>query len=332
MIEMNSRLFNVLPRGVFCCVIVFDIDSLDERLTIWNAGAPDTYLLDKKSKEITKIHSTHLPIGIQSPEKFEVTYQSFEFTKHHKLIVITDGIIEAVNAQDEMFGEAKLYQTIEQHIQENNICQALIKKVEAFCGASDPTDDLSLLEVSSPVYIADKLTKLDSSERKDTGTCNSQLSLTLRGQSLANFDPIPLFLQTLVTCNELIPHRAKIFTLLSELYNNALDHGVLELSSSMKQSGDGFAQYYQKRTETLEQLKDGFVTLSVDHQPTENGGQLVFELSDSGSGFDLTKLTKANEKNYSGRGLPLLFKLCDSIEYLEQGSKVIAIYSWTRNL
>ncbi len=331
MTEMNSRLYNVLPRGVFCCVIVFDIDSLDERLTIWNAGAPDSYLLDCNRKEIQRIHSSHLPIGIQSPEKFEVTYQSFEFTKQHKIIVITDGIIEAINSQEEMFGEKNLYREIEKNILEDNICQKLMDKVEEFCGASDPTDDLSLLEVSSPIYEVDKAIQAKVSDAKNTGVCDSRLSLTLRGRSLANFDPIPLFLQTFVTCNELIPHRAEIFTLLSELYNNALDHGVLGLSSSMKSSSDGFAQYYQKRAESLEKLTKGHVTLTVDHRPTDDGGELMLELSDSGSGFDLESLVQPDEKNYSGRGLPLLFKLCDSIEYFDQGTRVVAIYRWYRS-
>lgn len=328
MVEMNTRLYNVLPRGVFCCVIVFDIDSLDNRLTIWNAGAPDSYLIDQNQNTIELIHSAHLPLGIQSPQKFDIKCSAFEFTKHHKIIVVTDGIIEASNHDSEMYGEKRMLECIETNIKDNNICDVLLAEVESFCEESEQADDVSVLEVGFPAHSNIAIAANLNVAASVSGTSDSVVSLKLRGQSLGNFDPIPMFLQTLLACKELLPHRARIFTVLSELYNNALDHGVLGLDSATKNDGEGFAKYYQQRTLGLKNLDFGFVSVSVDHRPTANGGELVFELADSGSGFDVNKIVKEGSKNYSGRGLPLLINLCDSIEYLEGGTCVQAIYRW----
>lgn len=330
MVEMNMRLFGVLPRGVFCCVVVVDIDARDETLTIWNAGAPDSYVLNRTNGSIEHVKSTHLPLGIQSPEKFEVICQGFEFGKEHKLIAVTDGIIEAEDAQNNLFGEGRLKECIEKNIDSDNICDQLMLEVEAFCGKKEQTDDLSLLEVVVPTNLKEEIVNPTKRSKKSfTGTCDTAIKLKLRGRSLSSFDPIPLLMQTLLTCNELGQHRARIFTVLSELYNNALDHGVLDLNSEMKNDSEGFAKYYQKRAQGLDEIENGFVDISVDHLPTETGGKLVFELKDSGAGFDVEKLLKEGVQNYSGRGLPLLISLCDTIDYLEEGARVKASYSWT---
>jgi len=328
MVEMNTRLYNVLPRGVFCCVIVFDIDSLGHRLTIWNAGAPDSYLIDQKRNSIQLIHSVHLPLGIQSPQKFEINCSEFEFTEHHKLIAVTDGIIEATDHNSEMFGEKRMLECIKNASTDMSICDKLLSEVGIYCGELDQADDVSILEVGFPGKSNMAVTSLQDSTVTVSGTSDSVISLRLRGQSLGNFDPIPMFLQTLLACKELMPHRARIFTVLSELYNNALDHGVLSLDSSIKNDPQGFAKYYQQRAQGLKELDVGFVNVSVDHRPTATGGELIFELTDSGSGFDVEEIVKKENQNYSGRGLPLLISLCDSIEYLEDGTRVQAIYRW----
>jgi len=36
MMEMNRKLYDVLPIGVFCCVIIFDLDSLTKRITLYS--------------------------------------------------------------------------------------------------------------------------------------------------------------------------------------------------------------------------------------------------------------------------------------------------------
>jgi len=328
MVEMNTRLYNVLPRGIFCCVIVFDIDSLDNRLTIWNAGAPDSYLVDQENKTVELIHSAHLPLGIQSPQKFQVKCKGYTFSKNHKIIAVTDGIIEADNSEAEMYGEARMLECIQKNASKKNICAALIDELEIYCGKAEQADDVSLLEVAFPSHKTTDVPVIEETVVKASGTSDSVLNLKLRGKSLGSFDPIPLFLQTLLTCKELLPHRARIFTVLSELYNNALDHGVLGLDSTIKNDSHGFAKYYQQRFDGLREIDVGFVGITVDHRPTAEGGELVFDISDSGSGFDVESIVKEGSKEYSGRGLPLLLSLCDSIDYLENGSRVHAIYRW----
>ena len=329
--EMNTRLYNILPRGIFCCCVIADIDPANNQIKIWIAGAPDAYLLDQKNEDVKLLHSSHLPLAILSPNSFNAKFESYEFTEHHKLITATDGIIESPDKDDKMFGEKRMLDYIQDHVCAENICDGLIEEVIEYLGEGEQDDDLSLLEVSFPDTV--ETTELTSSkdQNKKRGTADTEFKFRLRGQSLNEFDPIPLFLQTILECNELLPHRTRIFTVLTELYNNALDHGVLGLDSALKSSSTGFADYYQQRAEGLSSLKDDFVEVSVDHQPTEKGGKLIFIISDSGKGFDVEKIMNRGSQDYSGRGLPLLLKLCTSVDYLENGTKVKAVYEWNED-
>ena len=329
--EMNKKLYDVLPIGIFCCVIIFDIDPVAQRITIWNAGAPDCFLLDTKDNSITAVKSTHLAVGILSPKSFKIKCHSFHFSEHHKIIAATDGIMEAENPSQAMFGEQRIIDYIQTNINSDNICDGLISEVEGFCGSSNQSDDLSLVEVSLPPETTSHERSNTASGSSRTGISDSALSLKLRRSSLASFDPIPFFLQALLSCTQLNPHRARIFTLLSELYNNALDHGVLGLDSKLKEDSNGFAKYYELRTERLDNIEDGYVTLSVDHQPTDEGGRLIFNVKDTGSGFDVNSISHKDSKDFSGRGLPLIFNLCDSVNYRENGTEVEAIYLWDNN-
>ncbi len=332
MTEMNARLHAVLPRGIFCCVIIADIDAITEQITIWNAGAPQAYLIDQKDGVIEQVHSRHLPLGVQSPERFKVEPQLLRFSQKHKLLAITDGIIESTNKVDQMYGEDRLLSIIQKNVVKDNICNALIEDVVKFTDNAAQGDDLSLLEVAFPHHHLEQTNNSHDSWHAQTGTLDSNLSLCLRGKSLGKFDPIPLLLQTLLECRELTPHRSRIFTILSELYNNAVEHGVLGLDSKIKNGSEGFANYYKMRSEGLADLTDGYVKVEFDHKPFKDGGEIIFNFIDSGEGFDVTALSqKTSSENYSGRGLPLLKSLCESIEHFDNGRHVRVTYRWHGN-
>ncbi len=331
MVEMNTRLYSVLPRGIFCCVVIADIDALDKRITIWNAGAPQAYLINQDSGEIALIHSTHLPLGVQSPQKFKVEPVVYPFSESDRLLAITDGIIESVNHNSEMFGEERMLDYIKSNLKNANLCDSLIDESIKFTGDAEQGDDLSLLEVGFPHHHLEQAYASDSQVKELTGTLDSKLGLCLRKISLRKFDPIPLLLQTLLECKELTPHRSRIFTILSELFNNALEHGVLGLDSATKNGSEGFATYYQQRIDGLANLKEGFVQIEIDHKPVGDGGEIIFDFIDSGEGFDFQKALAAGSKHYSGRGLPLLKDLCQSIEFFDDGRHVRVVYQWQAN-
>ena len=127
---------------------------------------------------------------------------------------------------------------------------------------------------------------------------------------------------------------AKLVYHLTELFINALDHGVLGLSSSLKDSAEGFSQYFKERTKRLDELNAGFIRIELNYFPFEFGGKMSISIKDSGIGFDIFNVLKKNSCaqnegiNLSGRGIELVNQLCDTLDYQDNGTLVSASYVW----
>lgn len=147
----------------------------------------------------------------------------------------------------------------------------------------------------------------------------------LCGRQLENCEVPPLcnhFLQQLGFDQQ---RCQKIFTVVAEMVSNGLDHGVLGLSSSIKEDPDGFVQYFYAREERLKTLTDeDFIKLSIQWVPNGAQGHLIIEVEDSGVGY--TPQIKVNNTSlrYSGRGNELIKKLSASVEIIPPGNKIRA--------
>ena len=51
-------------------------------------------------------------------------------------------------------------------------------------------------------------------------------------------------------------HLDLVCSVLSELFANAIDHGLLKLDSSIKEQPDGFFLFYQMKEEKIKQIDD----------------------------------------------------------------------------
>ena len=105
---------------------------------------------------------------------------------------------------------------------------------------------------------------------------------------------------------------------------------MLGLNSELKATATGFMEYYEERTRLLAELDSGYIRFNFRHTPKSEGGVLVIRLEDSGKGFNYKEKLKLNIQRcaYSGRGLPLVQSLSDSMEYLGTGNAVEVTYVW----
>ena len=162
------------------------------------------------------------------------------------------------------------------------------------------------------------------------GLMEWSLDFEIRPSTMRFFDPLPLLLSIVTEVPGLRSHSGSLYTILAELYSNAMEHGVLKLDSKLKQNPEGFAQYYTLREQRLEKLQDGYVRFHFTHHTQEWGGRLIMSIKDSGDGFDISKNINNDHKTdgYCGRGIPLIRTMCESLEYVGKGNEVSVIYHW----
>ncbi|MEM7100283.1 MAG: SpoIIE family protein phosphatase [Pseudomonadota bacterium] len=331
--QCNRKLCSVLPSGYFCCAAAIYLDFNRQTMEIWNGGLPSVYLR-KAGGEMYPIESAHLPLGILTPDRFSEETQIFEVNTSDRLILATDGVIEARDAQGEYFGSDRLEDIIRTS-KIDEMFDEVKGAVYSFMQEDDRDDDITLVELE--VVDPDSVVPQEFAASNETGPSDWKLTYELGPQSLKAFNPLPLLQQVLMEAPYLRKKSTAIYTVLAELYSNALEHGVLGLDSSLKASAEGFGHYYTARARALESV-DGWVRFNFVVPAQSETQILLITVEDSGKGFDyqayLKKVqaakaeTAPTNKGYHGRGVRLLWDLCEEVKYAHPGNRVQVKMTW----
>lgn len=120
-----------------------------------------------------------------------------------------------------------------------------------------------------------------------------------------------------------MPFCQRVFTVISELSTNAIDHGILGLSSNLKTFDDGFAEYYTQRDKLILNLSnESVLRVVLDWSHGDNKPSLLIEIQQTGKGFDADKVLAKLSDDLSGRGLLLVKRLASSLVFSDFGRLV----------
>ena len=330
---INKKLNALLPVGMFFGVQLVVINHELEHARIYNAGMPDLLIVDGHSNEIIhRVKSNGLPLGVIENIDPKEIGEIVPISSNDKILMFSDGLTEARNYDDEEFGDARLSQSINKAAVDG-IYDQIFTDLDNFCGDMTQVDDVTLVELScvQDILPQDKSSELAQSTRKTRGDHGEwKLSLCFSGARLRETNPVPILVNHILEMEELEAERQSLFTVITELYVNALDHGVLGLDSRLKSDPVGFARYFEEREERLSKLNSGQVIfdLAVEQLPEQRSIQLRVE--DSGVGFDYQnhKPSSGETTQLCGRGILLIKDLCDSLEYEGKGNIAKAAFHW----
>ena len=339
--ELNAKLHAILPVSVFCCASVVQLNFDEGIVDIWNAGLPDSYVLRKDSSTIESISSNGLALGIVGAGEYQPKPTRLNLLAGDRLYLLSDGVLEATNDKGEQFGDERLLKAISGQVNANaeKGFAAIKQQIIDFIGEHSRADDISLVELGM-VNASDFAAMYKRTQKTITAEPLSwHFSYELRPDSLRYQDPVPLLLHLLMEVPTLRRYSGQLFTIITELYNNALEHGLLGLSSTLKQAPEGFKAYYNARNKQLQALTQGSVGFTLDYQGNDQQGVLVIDVVDSGKGFDhsglaalalpLDKALQHSQPVLSGRGIPLLQTICSKVEYLGTGNHARVEFNWT---
>lgn len=322
--EINNMLLKFLPDHMFCACTLLELNAKGDRISFWSGGMLDGYIVSKENGLEKYITSQHMPLGVMPQEEFDSRYDTIELNSNQVLYFYTDGIPETENILGEFFGQERLESLFKPGIE--NHFDALLYGVQAFRGNRDQNDDITLLAIKAGEIEFDQGSHYSAPETNYDMLIPWNLEVNLTGSQIAQYEPVPYIIDLIGQHPSLRDHREFIGLLLSELYANALDHGILGLNSIDKQTEDGFLEFYQKRAELLSTLDFGYIKINISLDSDTK--TLLIKVKDSGKGFDFESQhqEQMNDNNSYGRGLPLLKSLCNHVEYHDQGSMVVAHY------
>lgn len=339
--ELNEKLYELLPVDMFCASVILEVNKLGNRCTIWSGGFPDCYILSNEKQISTTITAQHLALGILPTSAFEKDVIDLTMQINDRIVLTTDGVVETMNTAGETLGELKwerlltLLPALSSNKQQQELGIRLLNAaLTSYSAGAEQRDDLSMVVVRC---VSTPVPAVESVAPSKISAVPLSLSFHYGAEELKRDDPINALVNVVSSIQVLEAHRTPIFLILSELFNNALEHGLLGLSSAMKDSELGLVAYYEQRTTRLKELKAGNIDITVK---ISRENKLTITLVDSGEGFDTGKLPlsdngrilpeisdafEGNESLYN-RGVALVAGLCESVVYSEKGNEVSVCY------
>ena len=164
------------------------------------------------------------------------------------------------------------------------------------------------------------------------GRCAAQqvewmFQLTLTSRQLKNTDVVQLLLHVVNQLGQGDEKLSgKLFLVLSELFNNALDHGLLKLDSALKNSQDGFERYLEERAARLSRMEQGEIHFRLRKVADQSMRCIKIDVRDSGEGFNhegvLSHLSSRSHQARHGRGMTLVRDMSGAMFYSGNGSEV----------
>lgn len=316
--ELNNKLNRQLPADRFVAAIFMRIDPRNNALEVWNGGMPPLLIIDPVQKIYTKAESKNMALGILDEQQVDVAVERFQCMAGNYVVGFTDGLTDA---EFPGFGQLGI-ENIAQYwlYQADNAFGQVASLID---GLAHPVDDISIIAIDFDGCSVLSQNDLMLNENK---AGELFLEYKISGAALAQIDAPIKIAHTLSAYGMRQSLNNTLFSVLTELYLNAFEHGVLKLDSKIKQLEDGFFRYYDLRDKGLSLLGlNDFIIIKVGWNMKDES--IHIDIVDSGVGFDYQSVNheRATDDFFHGRGISMIYSLCSEVNFKGSGNEVNAV-------
>ena len=325
--EMNTKIRELLPVERFVAATMVSVDFKQQLIEIWNGGNPPLVIMGEDGSLLHSGRSLHLPLGVASGQLFNGEPEIYHYAQPCQIIACSDGFFESAGWPPADSGARELVTLLA-----SDPPAARFDALKAQCahshGGATWADDVSMFMVSCAPgeHTAPQLRLPVTEQHVSAGEWH--FNLRLSGEQLKSVDVVPLLHDLVSRLQGSFAGNPKLFLVLAELVSNAIDHGVLKLDSRVKLQPDGFQRYLQLRQEVLAGLTGANVEVRIAAAAAGTAPKLKIEVKDTGAGFDYGRVLELAPDPASpfGRGIPLVRRLCEQVEYRGAGNEVEVLF------
>ncbi len=143
--RINDLLFDERSTNTFVTMFYAIIDSKTKTLNYTNAGHTFPLHYKDHSKACSYLINAGLPLGIASPQNYNSS--SVTLAPGELILFYTDGIVEAMNEEDELFGFERLEALVNKygHLAAKDFIDKTMEELMLFVGENPFQDDLTIV-------------------------------------------------------------------------------------------------------------------------------------------------------------------------------------------
>lgn len=143
---INDKLVRTLPVHLYlaACMVEFDTDK--NTFKIFNAGVPSA-LLFRDNLLHQEFVSRLLPLGIIQDQDFAASMETYSVLPGDRLYVYSDGITEAPNLAEEMYGQERFVALLQKIQLQQLPVETVLDDVMEFTRYTNQADDITLVEI-----------------------------------------------------------------------------------------------------------------------------------------------------------------------------------------
>lgn len=145
---LNDIVIRTAPKRILMTFFFGLLDPITHTLRFASAGHLDPYVYRAATRRIEPLSSWGFPLGVRRRDAFRE--HSVEFSAGDRLILYSDGLIEAVDDDGEPFGFDRFERVLADagHMAADEIKKSLLAAVRKFTHNRPPEDDQTLVVVS----------------------------------------------------------------------------------------------------------------------------------------------------------------------------------------
>lgn len=145
---LNDIVIRTAPKRILMTFFFGLLDTASQTLRFASAGHLDPYVYRARTKKLEALSSWGFPLGIRRREPFRE--HSVDFAPGDRLVLYSDGLIEAVDDDGEPFGFDRFEQTIAANggLTAEDLKKSILAAVRKFTRNRPPEDDQTLVVVA----------------------------------------------------------------------------------------------------------------------------------------------------------------------------------------
>ncbi len=151
--KTNQLLYRDLPENMFVTLSYLVLDGPKRTVTISRAGHLAAIIYRKATKGCELEMPTGIAIGISDPDTFDLmlTERTVKLGPGDFILLYTDGVDEATNTAQELFGSERLIQALHEaaNYRASGIVEYIERAVHHFVGDAPQNDDITMILVKA---------------------------------------------------------------------------------------------------------------------------------------------------------------------------------------